>query len=120
MRRTGNTIKLLLIRAESESDDVESDTKVVFQYISCQENCIYCNLDVDGEDGEKRRKRKAYPGNPIRTNPSKNKTPRTGADTVSGPTDTSAGLSTRSRFRTQPSTLQTTERIWIGAVIMIE
>ena len=52
MRRTGNTIKLLLKR----SDGVESDKKIVFQYIPCHGSCDYCHRDVDG-NGEQEFKR---------------------------------------------------------------
>ena len=55
-RRTGNTIKLLLKR----SDGVESDKKIVFQYIPCNGNCDYCHRKVDG-NGEPEFKR-AYFG----------------------------------------------------------
>ena len=130
MRRTGNTIKLLLKR----TDSVDSETKVVFQYIPCQENCIYCNvdLDVDGEDGteEKSKKRKAYPGNRPRTITLNPKIPRIEADTDNGRNDTSAGPSTSSMSPDQnenkPSTskivqtvqqeqiMETSERIWNG------
>ena len=51
-RRNRNTIKLLLKR----SDGVESDKKIVFQYIPCNGNCDYCHRDVDG-NGEREFKR---------------------------------------------------------------
>ena len=74
-----NTIKLLLKR--SESDGFESKKKVTFEYIPCEDDCDYCQRNVDGDCVEEKRKlqtgkRKANPGYTRRTLDNDDKRPK--------------------------------------------